>query len=153
MPSRAICGGFLLIIAVMNDIHISSTHIGSLPCVAGKSGRQVHPLVPARSVVIWPPSVAGQSMIVAAAEIEAGAAFIASAIFCSLVIGACATACAADPTRVRLNRSSVARRDMRSSGGVVRLTTYPSAGARPVAPAVRWIERKCPESDAPRGTG
>src|SRR6266704_3210135 len=74
----------------MNDNQTSSTHIGSLPCVPGKSGRQVHPLVPDRSVVIWPPSVAAQSMIVAAAEIEAGAAFMALAIFCPLVICACA---------------------------------------------------------------
>ena len=50
------------------------------------SGRQLHPLVPARSTGGASPSLAGQSRIVAFAVTVDGAAVIAFAIFCSFVI-------------------------------------------------------------------
>src|SRR2546426_11952233 len=115
MPSRAICGVALVISAFMNDIHWSSTHIGSSPRVPGKSGRHVHPFVPARSVTIFPPSVAGQSMMVAFAEMERGAAFIALAIFGALVRFACATARSPDPDQTNISTRRPRARCIRSS--------------------------------------
>src|SRR5437667_1375693 len=115
MPSRAICSAALVISAFMNDIHWSSTHIGSSPRVAGKSGRHVHPFVPARSVTIFPPSVAGQSMMVAFAEMERGAAFIASAILGALVSFACATARSGDPGETNASTRRARARCIRSS--------------------------------------
>ena len=55
----------------------SSTHWGLLPLVSGRSGKQLHPLVPARRTSGAMPSFEGQSRIVAFEVTPAGAAAIA----------------------------------------------------------------------------
>jgi hypothetical protein len=65
-------------------------HIGLGPRVAGESGMQVQPLVPARSVRILPSG--SIATMVAAFATPGGAAVIALAINCSSVIGAVASA-------------------------------------------------------------
>ncbi len=91
MPIFVRTGGVFAAQALTSASHASSRHIGSSSAAvtaAGELGKQVHPLVPARSSVGAPPSVAGQSMMVASAAIEAGAADIASLILASGVPGA-----------------------------------------------------------------
>src|SRR5260370_273268 len=70
----------------MNDIHSSSTHMGSFPSFAGFVGTHVHPFVPARSVTALPFC---HSSIVAFSEMKLGAAVSALAIFCASVHCAC----------------------------------------------------------------
>src|SRR5260370_6912528 len=80
------CGVALVRSAPMNDIHSSSTHMGSFPSFAGFVGTHVHPFVPARSVTALPFC---HSSIVAFSEMKLGAAVSALAIFCASVHCAC----------------------------------------------------------------
>src|SRR5687767_10032597 len=76
-----------------NSSHSPSRHMGSSPTAApvvGVLGKHVQPFVPARSSVGWPPSSAGQSMMVAFFAISAGPALSAWAILASGVPGAAA---------------------------------------------------------------
>ena len=68
--------------------HVLSKHIGSVPGVSGTSGKQTQPLAPARSCFMVSFGDIGQSMMVAALAIEAGAALMAFWIFHSDVPGA-----------------------------------------------------------------
>src|ERR1041385_1004496 len=86
MPTAEMCGALLAIYASTHFIHIASRHAGSLPSVSGMSGKQLQPFVPLRRTGGLSPSLAGQSRIVAFPEMDDGAALIALAIFCSLVI-------------------------------------------------------------------
>src|SRR5215470_14644923 len=61
-------------------------HIGSLPFVSGMSGKQDHPLLPGLSTMGWLFSSAGQSRIVAFAEMDIGAAVIALVILWAFVM-------------------------------------------------------------------
>jgi hypothetical protein len=60
---------------------------------AGVVGKHTQPFVPARNWVGFPPSVAGQSIIVAALAMESGAALIAFLILSSLLPGATEAFC------------------------------------------------------------
>src|SRR5678815_3282520 len=77
MPTRSTFGGVRPIQAFAQLTQTWSMHMGSLPWMAGISGKQTHSFVPARSCVGWPSFVAGQSMTVALSLIEAGAALTA----------------------------------------------------------------------------
>src|SRR6266700_1299818 len=74
MPTLATFGDVCARYASTQFIHGLSRHIGS------------QPFVPALSTTGVPPSFAGQSRIVAFEANDAGAADIAIAIFCALVI-------------------------------------------------------------------
>jgi len=86
MPSSR--GAALARMASMARMASSSAHMGSFAGVAGPSGKHVQPFDPARSSTSCPVSVAGQSMIRAAAATYSGAALIAFSIFHSGVPGA-----------------------------------------------------------------
>src|SRR6476660_7166154 len=90
MPVPLTLGCVLLIQALPQACHCLSMHIGSSTDAAPNSavdlGEHTQPLEPARSSFGWPPSLSGQSMIVAFLAISAGAALVAFAIFCVALI-------------------------------------------------------------------
>src|SRR5690242_5400100 len=83
-------GGCFFSMASIHAMPLASVHIGSGPGVAGLSGRQVKPLVPARSSFIEPS--APMSMIIAPLPTASGAALIALAILPASSVGAAAIA-------------------------------------------------------------
>src|SRR5690349_10276267 len=86
-PTPESFGVFLVTQASAHFWNSGSRHIGSsptAPLAAGVVGKHTQPFVPARNWVGLPPSVAGQSIIVAALAMESGAALIAFLILSSL---------------------------------------------------------------------
>src|SRR5689334_21736631 len=81
-------GGCFFSIASIHSMPLASVHIGSGPGVAGLSGRQVKPFVPARSSFIDPS--APMSMIAALLPTASGAALMALWILPASSVGAAA---------------------------------------------------------------
>src|SRR5437764_545389 len=95
MPVPSTLGVALLIHASPHPCHCLSRHIGSsteaAPNSDGELGKHTQPFLPARNCLGLSPALSGQSMMVAFLLISAGAALVALAIFCAVVIfeGAC----------------------------------------------------------------